>query len=135
VDYSPAGELWVQIKLCPRYEISNKGRFRNARTRRILKPQKHPVTHYVYFRGSGYSQYPVHHLMALAFLPTPPSPEHNIANHKNCVRDDNRLENLEWVTASENMRHSHRHRNGHTRDLGPELPFGQENLKSVVRLK
>lgn len=29
-------------------------------------------------------------------------------NHKNGVRTDNRLENLEWVTRSENMLHSYR---------------------------
>jgi hypothetical protein len=30
------------------------------------------------------------------------------ANHKNGLRLDNRLENLEWTTVSENMRHSYR---------------------------
>ncbi len=28
------------------------------------------------------------------------------ANHKNGIRDDDRLENLEWCTQSENMKHS-----------------------------
>jgi len=46
----------------------------------------------------------IHRLMAFAFIPNPDSkPE---INHKNGNKHDNRLENLEWVTASENRQHS-----------------------------
>ena len=47
----------------------------------------------------------VHRLVADAFIPNKLlKPQ---INHKNGVRDDNRLENLEWVTASENVRHAY----------------------------
>ena len=48
----------------------------------------------------------VHRLVAFAFLGAPPSPEHTHINHKDFDRGNNNVENLEYATPAENMRHS-----------------------------
>lgn len=42
----------------------------------------------------------IHRLVAEHFIPNPSHKRY--VNHKNCRRDDNRVDNLEWATAKEN---------------------------------
>lgn len=108
-------EIWKEIGGKQRiYEVSNFGKIcsRSRKTNKLhnLSPT---LTSDGYLRiginltGIGKSQnYYIHRLVAMAFLPNPNNlPE---VNHIDCNTVNNSVENLEWCTHADNIRHSER---------------------------
>ena len=100
-------EIWHKCEVpYTRYEVSNLGRVRNALTGQVLRPRKLPNGYLelkLYYKGQAKRCY-VHKLVATAFLEG--WREGLEVNHKNGIKSDNRAENLEWVSASENRQHA-----------------------------
>lgn len=96
-----------------RYQVNVLGqvrvRLKDPRKRRgeykIVKGSKYS-TGYIVFSLNNDRRYSQHRLIAQYFIPNPDNKPQ--VNHINGIKDDNRIENLEWVTGSENSRHADR---------------------------
>lgn len=93
------------------YQVSNLGQVKRiaggpgAVADRILKPARRGYYLFVgLWRDGEPTLQSIHRLVAEAFLSCPL--EHHQVNHKNGDKHDNRAENLEWVTPSENLIHA-----------------------------
>lgn len=74
---------------------------------RVLKPVLHTYLYVnLYKNGKKYFK-TVHGLVARAFLPMPDRQCLLEVNHKDGVKTNDRVSNLEWVTRSENKKHAH----------------------------
>lgn len=91
------------------YQIDNSGNIKAMRPRRgdgLLKLSK-SYDGYIRVnltRNKIHKKEFVHRLVALAFIPNLDSKR--FINHKNGVKNDNQVENLEWCTAGENLSHA-----------------------------
>lgn len=97
-------EIVKPIPDFPMYFASNLGRILSEKSGKAMKPQQHTAGYMkvcLYKDGKRYSRY-VHRLVLSAFCSMP----NKVVNHINRNATDNRLENLEWISQSDNVKHS-----------------------------
>lgn len=128
-------EIWKDIQGYEGlYQISNLGNvkslsfgpknIRRSGKERILKSSPSNCGYYkveLYNNGKSKMHY-IHRLVATAFIPNP----HNKPqiNHIDGVKSNNSAANLEWITASENQKHSIR--------IGLREPSPMTNRKGIL---
>lgn len=132
-------EEWKPVVNAKNYEISNKGRVRNIFTNLILKSgidrYGYEKIHLIRTDGCNYFT-TIHRLVALAWLPNDDENKFQV-NHKDGNKLNNYSENLEWVSAKENIIHSYAHLlNGNTSHVQlKDLETGKtEEFKSIKEL-
>ena len=97
-------EQWLPIQDFPNYHISSFGNVKNIITNKILKSCNKSGYYNVSLLNSiTRKSVKIHRLVAIAFISNPENkPE---VNHKDKNKLNNHIDNLEWVTKSENMYH------------------------------
>ena len=97
-------ETWKQVPIDEfktLYKISDMGRVYSVRSKKYLAPKISKAGYYrVNLANHGKNRtVSVHRLVALAFLQNPNNKP--TVNHKNEIKTDNRVDNLEWATTAE----------------------------------
>jgi len=113
-------EIWLPIEEFPNYEVSNLGRiksidryvnhwkgglkFNKGKIRTLYNKDNKSYSYVNLVKDGKTKTFLVHRLVAKTFITNPENKEN--VNHINGIKTDNRVENLEWCTQKENIKHS-----------------------------
>lgn len=150
-------ELWERHPDIEKLEVSTFGRVRSVKGHYYKNWRSRDGYLYVSFRIDGKRvSKRVNRLVAQTFINNPDNL--SVVNHKNCVRDDNRVNNLEWCTPKYNSQYRKKYGVSQTEAVGHPLfavnldtlevshfrsqheagrllGFGQGNIGAIVRGK
>jgi hypothetical protein len=130
-------EIWKDIEGYEGiYQISSFGRIKCLSRKRKYRNYEKTIDEYIRnpeIHTKGYlritlsllgetKRFFVHRLVAIAFIDNYENKPY--INHKNGIKSDNNISNLEWVTHSENIKHSYD-------VLGKKIIYSEERRKNI----
>lgn len=134
-------EIWGELKDYPNYAVSNYGRIKRIKRGIRYKNRNVGLILKQYLTKEGYLQVflclnkqgtykgKYIHQLVLETFTEKPSQKYE-PNHKNGIKTDNKLDNLEWVTRKENLIHASK-----LGLLPKEHPWAKGKLPPNTKLK
>lgn len=122
-------EEWKDIKDYEGlYQVSNLGNVIGIKSGKILKIYKSKRGYCMIglYKNNNNKNFSIHRLVAMAFIPNPYNKP--CVNHKNGILTDNMVENLEWCTYSENLKHAFE-------TLGRIIPNRKLTVSQVIEIR
>lgn len=100
-------EEWRNIEgTSGQYQVSNKGRVKSTRKILTLSPDKQGYLYASVKIDGKHKRRSVARLVAKEFLPRPENSLANEVNHIDFNKSNNHIENLEWLTKQQNLKHA-----------------------------
>lgn len=101
-------EIFKQVPDYELYLCSNYGRVFSIKSEKFLKPtpDKDGYLQVAFHKNGKEKKAKVHRVVAELFIPNPDNKRE--VNHVNGIKSDNRADNLEWCTRSENAIHAYK---------------------------
>ena len=125
--------MFTTIERFPDYEIDITGQVRTKKTKYLKSCKLDRGGYYIYQLQLDKKEHNInrHRLIAETFIPNPNNKW--CVDHINGIRTDDRLENLRWATASENLQNKTKQCNGHY-SIYKGVSFDKNRNKWKVRI-
>jgi predicted XRE-type DNA-binding protein len=111
-------EIWKDVKgYEDYYSVSNTGKILSKRKNKLLSfgDNGRGYLFVNFYNEKGIKRFYVHRIIALSFLDNKENKTQ--VNHKDCNKSNNNIDNLEWNTADENIKHAVKNKRFYTSEF------------------